>query len=324
MAVYTEVNDEELAAFIASYELGDLLSFRGIAEGVENTNYIVHTSRGPFILTLYERRTAREDLPFFLGLMEHLAARGVSCPTPVRDNEGRNLKELAGRPAALVTFLEGFWVRRPMTAHCAAVGRALAELHMGAEGFAAKRANALGLAGWRPLYERFADRAGEIAPDLGQLIGGELRSLEAHWPEGLPAGVIHADLFPDNVFFLGGRLSGLIDFYFACNDALAYDIAVCLNAWCFEKDLSFNITKGRALLRAYEELRPLTGAERQAMPLLARGAALRFLLTRAYDWLNTPKDALVSPKNPLEYVRRLRFHQGARSIADYGLEGPAR
>lgn len=324
MAVYTEVSDEELAAFIASYGLGELLSFKGIAEGVENTNYIVHTSRGPFILTLYERRTAREDLPFFLGLMEHLAARGVSCPTPVRDNEGRNLKELAGRPAALVTFLEGFWVRRPATVHCAAVGRALAELHMGAQGFALKRANALGLAGWRPLYERFADRADEIAPDLGPLIGSELRSLEAHWPKGLPIGVIHADLFPDNVFFLGDRLSGLIDFYFACNDALAYDIAVCLNAWCFEKDLSFNITKGRALLRGYEELRPLTPAEREAMPQLARGAALRFLLTRAYDWLNTPRDALVSPKNPLEYVRRLRFHQGVRSIADYGLEEAVR
>ena len=324
MAVYTEVSDEELAAFIASYGLGELLSFKGIAEGVENTNYIVHTSRGPFILTLYERRTAREDLPFFLGLMEHLAARGVSCPTPARDNEGRNLKELAGRPAALVTFLEGFWVRRPATVHCAAVGRALAELHMGAQGFALKRANALGLAGWRPLYERFADRADEIAPDLGPLIGSELRSLEAHWPKGLPIGVIHADLFPDNVFFLGDRLSGLIDFYFACNDALAYDIAVCLNAWCFEKDLSFNITKGRALLRGYEELRPLTPAEREAMPQLARGAALRFLLTRAYDWLNTPRDALVSPKNPLEYVRRLRFHQGVRSIADYGLEEAVR
>lgn len=324
MAVYTEVSDEELAAFIASYGLGELLSFKGIAEGVENTNYIVHTSRGPFILTLYERRTAREDLPFFLGLMEHLAARGVSCPTPVRDNEGRNLKELAGRPAALVTFLEGFWVRRPATVHCAAVGRALAELHMGAQGFALKRANALGLAGWRPLYERFADRTDEIALDLGPLIGSELRSLEAHWPKGLPTGVIHADLFPDNVFFIGDRLSGLIDFYFACNDALAYDIAVCLNAWCFEKDLSFNITKGRALLRGYEELRPLNPAEREAMPRLARGAALRFLLTRAYDWLNTPRDALVSPKNPLEYVRRLRFHQGVRSIADYGLEEAVR
>ena len=324
MAVYTEVSDEELSTFVASYGLGELLSFKGIAEGVENTNYVVHTSRGPFILTLYERRTAREDLPFFLGLMEHLAARGVSCPTPVRDNEGRNLKELAGHPAALVTFLEGFWVRRPTTAHCAAVGRALAQLHLGGEGFALKRANALGLAGWQPLYERFADRAAEIAPDLGPLIGSELRSLEAQWPKGLPGGVIHADLFPDNVFFLGDRLSGLIDFYFACNDALAYDIAVCLNAWCFEKDLSFNITKGRALLRSYEDLRPLNLAEREAMPTLARGAALRFLLTRAYDWLNTPKDALVSPKNPLEYVRRLRFHQGARSIADYGLEEAVR
>ena len=324
MAVYTEVSDEELSTFIASYGLGELLSFKGIAEGVENTNYIVHTTHGPFILTLYERRTAREDLPFFLGLMEHLAARGVSCPTPVRDLKGRNLNELAGRPAALVTFLEGFWVRRPMTAHCAAVGRALAALHMGGEGFALKRANALGPSGWRPLYDRFADRADEIAPDLGPLIAGELAHLEGHWPKGLPAGVIHADLFPDNVFFLGDRLSGLIDFYFACNDALAYDVAVCLNAWCFEKDLSFNITKGRALLRGYEELRPLTPAERDAMPQLARGAALRFLLTRAYDWLNTPPDALVSRKNPLEYVRRLRFHQGVRSIADYGLEETVR
>ncbi len=324
MAVYTEVSDEELSTFIASYGLGELLSFKGIAEGVENTNYIVHATRGSFILTLYEKRVVREDLPFFLGLMEHLAARGVSCPTPVRDREGRNLKELAGRPAALVTFLEGFWVRRPTAAHCAAVGRALAELHMGGEGFALSRANALGLAGWRPLYERFAAKAAQIAPGLDALIESELKSLEASWPKSLVAGVIHADLFPDNVFFLSDRLSGLIDFYFACNDALAYDIAVCLNAWCFEKDLSFNITKGRALLRGYEELRPLTPAEREAMPLLARGAALRFLLTRAYDWLNTPKDALVSPKNPLEYVRRLRFHQGARSIADYGLEEAVR
>jgi len=320
MAVYTEVSDEELSTFIASYGLGELLSFKGIAEGVENTNYFIHTARGPFILTLYEKRVWPEDLPFFLGLMEHLASRGVSCPTPVRDLEGRNLRELAGRPAALVTFLEGFWVRRPTAAHCAAVGRALAQLHMGGAGFSLQRTNALGVAGWRPLYERFADKAAEIAPGLDALIEDELRTLEAEWPKALAEGVIHADLFPDNVFFLGERLSGLIDFYFACNDALAYDIAVCLNAWCFEKDLSFNITKGRAFLRGYEALRPLTKAEREAMPMLARGAALRFLLTRAYDWLNTPRDAFVSPKNPLEYVRRLRFHQGVRAIEDYGLE----
>jgi homoserine kinase type II len=319
MAVYTEVSDEELASFVASYGLGELLSFKGIAEGVENTNYIVHTSEGPFILTLYEKRVESADLPFYLGLMEHLAEHGVTCPTPVRDAQGKNLRHLAGRPAALVTFLEGFWVRKPTAAHCAAVGRALAELHLGGEGFALRRANALGLAGWRPLYERFASRAGEVAPDLASLIEDELGFLDANWPRGLPEGVIHADLFPDNVFFIGDRLSGLIDFYFACNDALAYDIAVSLNAWCFEKDMSFNITKGQAFLRGYEEVRPLSAREREAMPVLARGAAMRFLLTRSYDWLNTPKNALVSPKNPLEYVRRLRFHQGVRSIAEYGL-----
>jgi homoserine kinase type II len=324
MAVYTEVSDEELASFVASYGLGELLSFKGIAEGVENTNYIVHTSKGPFILTLYERRVEATDLPFYLGLMEHLAEHGVTCPTPVRDAQGNNLRHLAGRPAALVTFLEGFWVRKPTAAHCAAVGRALAELHIGGDSFALRRANALGLAGWRPLYERFADRAGEIALDLAPLIEEELDYLHANWPASLPEGVIHADLFPDNVFFLGEHLSGLIDFYFACNDALAYDVAVTLNAWCFEKDMSFNITKGQALLRGYEEVRPLSAREREAMPVLARGAAMRFLLTRAYDWLNTPKNALVSPKNPLEYVRRLRFHQGVRSIAEYGLSETAK
>jgi homoserine kinase type II len=321
MAVYTEVSDEELESFIDSYGLGELLSFKGIAEGVENTNYIVHTSRGPFILTLYERRVEATDLPFYLGLMEHLAEHGVTCPTPVRNLEGKNLSRLAGRPAALVTFLEGFWVRRPTPDHCAAVGRALAELHLGGNGFALQRANALGLSGWRALYERFSDRAAEVAPDLKPLIEGELAFLEKNWPHSLPEGVIHADLFPDNVFFIGDKLSGLIDFYFACNDALAYDVAVSLNAWCFEKDMSFNITKGQAFLRGYEEVRQLTPAERAAMPTLARGAALRFLLTRAYDLLNTPKDALVSPKNPIEYVRRLRFHQGVRSIAEYGLNG---
>lgn len=324
MAVYTEVSDEELESFIASYGAGELLSFKGIAEGVENTNYIVHTSHGPFILTLYERRVEAADLPFYLGLMEHLAEHGVTCPTPVRNLEGKNLSQLSGRPAALVTFLEGFWVRRPTAEHCAAVGRALAELHLGGEGFALRRANALGLSGWRPLYERFASRAAEVAPDLAQVVEAELAFLESNWPRGLPEGVIHADLFPDNVFFLGDKLSGLIDFYFACNDAFAYDVAVSLNAWCFEKDMSFNITKGQAFLRGYEEVRKLSATERNAMPTLARGAALRFLLTRAYDWLNTPKDALVSPKNPMEYLRRLRFHQSVGSIAEYGLNESAK
>jgi homoserine kinase type II len=323
MAVYTEVPDDELAAFVASYEVGALLSYKGIAEGVENTNYLLHTEKGPIFLTLYEKRVDPGDLPFFLGLMEHLAKAGLNCPTPVRDAQGRMLRALAGRPAALVTFLEGVWIRRPQPRHCAAVGKALAGLHVAGRGFGLTRANGLGLSGWRPLFERFEARADEIVPGLAAAIRQELDFLEVHWPAGLEPGVIHADLFPDNVFFLGDTLSGLIDFYFACNDALAYDIAVTLNAWCFESDHSFNITKGQALLKGYESVRPLSVAEREALPLLARGAALRFLLTRAYDWLHTASNALVKRKDPGEFLRRLKFHRGVRSAGEYGLLGGA-
>lgn len=319
MAVYTEVSDEDLATFVASYNLGALLSYKGIAEGVENTNYLVHTDKGPFFLTLFEKRVAPADLPFFLGLMEHLAKAGLTCPTPVRDGEGRMLRSLAGRPAALVTFLEGVWIRRPLPRHCLAVGEALARLHLAGRGFGLQRANALGLSGWRPLYERFRPRADEVAAGLAATIEQELDHLEAHWPAELERGIIHADLFPDNVFFLGNKLSGLIDFYFACNDALAYDIAVTLNAWCFESDHSFNLTKGQALLRGYQSVRTIAPAEREVLPLLARGAALRFLLTRAHDWLHTSSDALVSRKDPYEYLRRLKFHRAVSAAREYGL-----
>jgi homoserine kinase type II len=323
MAVYTEVPDDELAAFVASYGLGALLSYKGIADGVENTNYLLHTEKGPYFLTLYEKRVAPADLPFFLGLMEHLAKAGLTCPTPVRDVEGRVLRTLAGRPAAVVTFLEGVWIRRPQPRHCAAVGKALAGLHVAGQGFALTRANDLGLAGWRPLFKRFEARADEIAPGLAAAIREELDFLDVQWPTGLERGIIHADLFPDNVFFLGDALSGLIDFYFACNDALAYDVAVTLNAWCFESDHSFNVTKGQALLKGYESVRPLAPGERAALPLLARGAALRFLLTRGYDWLHTAATALVSRKDPIEYLRKLKFHRGVRRVAEYGLlDGP--
>ena len=318
MAVYTDVGDEEIAAFIASYGLGAVVSFKGIAEGVENTNYLVETERGWFILTLYEKRVNPAELPFFLALMEHLAGSGLNCPTPVRDCEGRNLRELAGRPAALVTFLEGLSVRRPTADHCREIGEALARMHIAAADFSMRRRNGLGIDEWRPLYQRFAVRADEVRGGLGALIETELDFLDAHWPRHLPEGVIHADLFPDNVFFLHDRLSGLIDFYFACTDALAYDVAVCLNAWCFEANGQFNITKGRALLKGYDSVRCLTDDERKALPVLARGSALRFLLTRAYDWINTPPDALVKRKDPGEYVRRLSFHQAVRSEREYG------
>ena len=319
MAVYTLVGDEELQKFLADYDLGAVMSFKGIAEGVENTNYFLHTAAGYFFLTLYEKRVARADLPFFLGLMEHLATHGINCPQPVKNRKGSALGELAGKPAAIVTFLDGVWVRRPNVSHCAALGRALAELHRAGAGFGLKRENALGLSGWKNLARAADGRADEIAPGLSALIAEELARLEGAWPRDLPAGVIHADLFPDNVFFLGDKLSGLIDFYFACTDLLAYDIAICLNAWCFEADGSYNVTKGRALLSGYGAVRTLDPKEAAALPLLARGAALRFLLTRLVDWLNVPAGALVRPKDPLEYLKKLRFHRRIDHARDYGL-----
>jgi len=320
MAVYTEISDEELSRFVDAYRLGQLLSYKGIAEGVENSNYLVHTSSGTYILTLYEKRVDPADLPFFLGLMEHLSQRGVTCPLPVHDRNGNVLNSIAGRHAAFVTFLEGVWPRKPSAEHALEVGRAMARMHLASQDFDLKRKNALGLSGWRPLFDKFSSRADEIMPGLHKLVSAELDVLEKRWPRDLPEGIIHADLFPDNVFFIANRLSGLIDFYFACNDALAYDLAIALNAWCFESDFSFNVTKGRALIKGYEDVRPLTEQERIAFPLLARGAALRFLLTRGYDWLNTPTTAMVARKDPFDYVRRLRFHQAATSLADYGYE----
>ena len=320
MAVYTDVTADDLTDFLSRYQIGELRFYKGIAEGVENSNFLLHTSPGNFILTLYEKRVAANDLPFFLGLMEHLAARGITCPQPVKNRQGGVLGKLAGRPAAIVTFLDGLWIRRPNPGHCAAVGEALARLHLAGKDFPNKRANALSIESWRALYEQAKERGDSVRPGLCAEIAKELDALDKSWPRDLPDGVIHADLFPDNVFFLGDRLSGLIDFYFACTDTLAYDVAVCLNAWCFEPDHSYNVTKGRALLRSYANVRALSAAERAALPMLARGAAMRFLLTRLVDWLAVPEGALVKPKDPLEYYRKLRFHQSVKSVSDFGID----
>src|ERR1700748_942208 len=308
MAVYTDVAADELADYLNQYDIGDLLSYKGIAEGVENANSLLHTSRGSFILTLYEKRVAKDDLPFFLGLMAHLASHGISCPQPIRSKSGETLSTLAGRPAAIINFLEGVWPRKPSAVHCAGVGQALAKMHLAGLDFSMSRANALSVSGWRPLFDIAAARADTVQHGLRAFIGTALDYLEGDvWRRQLPQGVIHADLFPDNVFFLGDNVSGIIDFTFACTDTLAYDVAICLNAWCFESDCSFNVTKARAVLNAYERERALTEAELHALPLLARGAALRFLLTRLVDFLNVPEGALGRPREPMEYVRKLRF-----------------
>lgn len=320
MAVYTEVGDEELDAFAARYDIGRVLSCKGIAEGVENTNYLLHAETGSFILTLYEKRVAPEDLPFFLGLIEHLSTKGIACPVPVHARDGTSLGELMGRPAAMVTFLEGRWTRRPKVFHCRELGAALGRMHLAGTDYAALRRNALSVDAWRRLFDQSGRGADDVLPGLYDEISRELDDLETNWPKSLPHGIIHADLFPDNVFFLGEQLSGFIDFYFACQEALAYDLAICLNAWCFERRNEFNATKARALLAAYGKVRPLGKDELAALPLLARGSALRFLLTRLYDWLNTPRTALVTPKDPVEYVQKMRFHRGLSGPGAYGLD----
>ncbi len=320
MAVYTPVEQDDLLEFLDAYDLGEVIAFKGIAEGVENSNFFLETEHGRYILTLYEKRVDPADLPFFIGLMDHLAAVGLPCPIPVRGRDGEPLRRLNDRPAAIISFLKGMSPQRPHVTHCAELGRALARFHKAGADFAIKRPNSLSVQGWRRLLDATTGRADEVKPGLGEDLEAEYADLAAHWPHDLPQGVIHADLFPDNVFFIGDKLSGLIDFYFACNDAFVYDIAICLNAWCFERDNSLNVTKARALLSAYESVRPLSLAERDTLPLLARGACLRFLLTRLYDWLNHPEGAMVTPKDPLEYWQRLRFHRGIAGASAYGLD----
>ncbi len=320
MAVYTQVPDEELAAFLEQYDIGHLTACKGIAEGVENSNFLLQTEQANYILTLYEKRVVPADLPFFLGLKDHLAEKGIPCPTPIHGKDGEALRELAGRPAAIISFLKGVCRNRPSPADCAELGKAMAEMHLAGADFGMSRPNALGPEGWRQLLDATRASADDVIEGLGQILQDEFEFLSENWPHGLAQGVIHADLFPDNVFFLEDRLSGLIDFYFACNDFLAYDLGICLNAWCFETDGAFNVTEARQMLGAYAKVRNLEAEEIAALPLLARGAALRFLLTRLYDWLNQVPGALVKPKDPAEYLTRLKFHQLVDGPGAYGLD----
>lgn len=320
MAVYTDISDEELAELLARFDLGAPLAFKGIAEGVENSNFLLETEAGRFILTVYEKRVREEELPFFLGLMRWLAEHDYPSAEPMADREGQVLQRMRGKPCAIFSFLNGLSVRRPTAAHCREAGEGLARLHLAADGFPLSRANDLGQNAWAPMFDKLRDNAEKLKPGLAAQIDGDLARIAAGWPSGLPQGVIHADYFPDNVFFQGGKFAAAIDFYFACIDSLAYDIAVTLNAWCFEADGSFNITSARALLAGYESHRPLSSAERAALPVLAHGAAMRFFLTRLHDWHATPAGALVKPKDPLEYERKLAVHRSAPDLVLFGAE----
>jgi homoserine kinase type II len=318
MAVYTDVTDEELTTLLADFDLGAPVAFKGIAEGVENSNFLLETETGRYILTVYEKRVREDELPFFIGLMRWLAAEGYSCPTPIADRNGAALKQIRGKPCAIVSFLPGLSVRRPSVGHCREAGAGLAALHLAVDGIDVARPNNLGQPAWTPMFSALKDQAEELKPGLAATIDADLAYLDANWPKGLPDGVVHADFFPDNVFFQSGKFSGTIDFYFAANDAFAYDVAIALNAWCFEPDGSFNITAARAMVAGYESLRPLSDAESAALPILAHGAAIRFFLTRLHDWYATPAGALVKPKDPLEYERKLAVHRSSPDLVLFG------
>ncbi len=318
MAVYTDIDDATLSALLTEYDLGPPLAFKGIAEGVENSNFLLETPKGRFILTVFEKRAKKEDLPFFMGMMGHLASKGFPAPLPVPAKDGNPLRTVQGKPAVICTFLQGMSPRRPDIDQCRAIGQGLARFHASLADFRMRRPNDLSIGAWPALWSGREAEADALSPGLAGQIAGDLDFLKANWPKHLPGGAIHADMFPDNTFFLDGKLSGVIDFYFACSDFLSYDIAVCLNAWCFERRGEYNLTKGRALLSGYESFRRLEPRERAALPVLARGAAMRFFLTRLVDLAATPKDALVKPHNPLDYAERLGFHRQAKSPEDYG------
>lgn len=312
MAVYTHVDAAALAAFLARYDVGTAVSCKGIAEGVENSNYLVETTSGRFILTLYEKRVAADELPWFLALMAHCADGGLPVPRPIADRHGVALQQLAGRPACMIAFAPGVSVTTAAPAEARVTGAALGDLHHCTAGFTAERPNALGPAGWARLAESCAGQLDAIDPGLDALVGDQLAAVTGGWPTGLDRTTIHADLFPDNVLLLDGRVTALIDFYFACTDIRAYDLAVTHTAWCFTPDgRDYDPAVAAALVEGYRSTHPLTEAEIAALPMLCRGSALRFLLTRAYDWINTPKDALVTRKDPLAFARRLRWYAAA-------------
>lgn len=319
MAVYTHISDQELADLLKSYNIGNAIKLEAIESGVENTNYFLTTNKAKYVLTIYEKRVKHEDLPFFLGLMRYLSERGVKCPVPIINNSGSAISYIKNKPCAITAFLRGSSAKTISNNHMSSLGEAMANMHLAGNGFGISRQNDFSIACWRDMFSKMHDRMDSFKSGIACEIEEKLKFLSDNWPDNLPKGTIHADLFPDNVFFENNKLAGIIDFYFACNDYFMYDVAICINAWCFEKGDDFNVTKAKILLSSYDKVRKISEDELNALPILASGAALRFLLTRLYDWINRVDGALVTPKDPVEYLKRLRFHWGVKSHLEYGL-----
>ncbi|MDA0781812.1 MAG: homoserine kinase [Rickettsiales bacterium] len=319
MAVYTIVSDEQLDELIADYDIGKAVNLQAIEQGIENSNYFLTTDKSKYVLTIYEKRVKTEDLPFYLNLMEHLSKKGVPCPIPIKNKNGTNLSKVNDRSCAIVSFLKGKNTKNIRNEHLCELGANLAKMHIAASDFDMELKNNFSLNAWGSLFNSVKDNVDSLRKGLRAEIEDELGKYTVNWPKSLYSGVVHADLFPDNVFFQDGKLVGIIDYYFACNDYLMYDLAICLNAWCFENNNEFNITKAKKFLNSYNGVRKISEEELNALPILAGGAALRFLLTRLYDWFNPVEGALVKPKDPMEYLQKLRFHNGIKSHSEYGL-----
>ena len=320
MAVYTKLSENNLKDLFSKYNLGKLLKFQGIQEGIENSNYFVKTDSGKFILTVYEKRVEEKDLPFFMGLMKNIFNENFPSPEPIINKNGNYITEIFGKKAAVVSFLEGTSKKNLTPDNCYEVGIYTAKLHMITKNLNIKRTNKLSVNSWRLIYRKIQRDCSKIYPDLTKIIERNLEIIEDKWPKNIPRGIIHADLFPDNIFFKGNKLTGIIDFYFSCYDFYALEIAICLNALCFEgknENLSFNVTKAKKFIDGYSSIRKLTEEEKESLKILCHGAAMRFLLTRVFDYLNLTEDALVKIKDPVEYLKRLEFHNSVKNYQDY-------
>ncbi len=321
MAVYTKVTAEEMNDFIAKYDVGKIALYQGIREGIENTNYLVKTDSEKYILTIFEKRSIPEELPFFMDLLDYLHDYGINCPTPVKDKRGNAIRYLCDKPACLSRFLYGSSTTSPNFANCRSLGKVMAKLHEATGGFPQTRENQLGIRHLRPLFDTFKDKLDDLIPNVRDEIEKALEKAETEWPDNdeLPRGIIHGDLFPDNVFFTDNKISGIIDFFFACNDFYAYEMAIAINAWCFEKDFDFNVTKTRNLVAGYNSIRQLSKEELHYLPLFMLGSALRFFMTRAHDSFVNNDNALVVPKDPVEYLKKIRFHLHINNYHEYGI-----
>ncbi len=320
MAVYTKLTINEIKDFFSKYNLGKFLNYKEIKEGIENTNYFIQSEKGKFILTIYEKRVEENDLPFFIGLMKNLFEKKYPSPEPIINRNGNYISEISGKKAAVVSFLNGESKKNLTADNCKEVGINTAKLHLITKGLVAKRENKLSINSWKKIYNKVKKDCSKIHPNLAEAIEKNLDQIEKKWPKNLPAGIIHADLFPDNIFFKEEKLSGIIDFYFSCNDFYAFEIAICLNALCFEgkkENLSFNVTKAKKFIDGYSSIRKISEEEKKSLKILCQGAAIRFLLTRVFDYLNLTEGAIVKIKDPIEYLKRLEFHDNVKNYQDY-------